>query len=203
MLDIHPQRTINFWAVNSGQTPEQAKQSYPLPLHNKYESGCLSETKFFEEIRQAWPRETPISESHFWQGWQLLLGEESTAVEILKLLSKSYSIWLLSNTNPRHIKELNEKASFMPLVSGTIYSYEAGCRKPDLEIFEYALKQACISGNEAVFIDDLKINIQAAQKTGMHGIVYKGGDYLTRDLTKLGMGKIFDFSVTGKKKSLI
>ncbi|MEE8335060.1 MAG: hypothetical protein V3S48_01325, partial [Candidatus Neomarinimicrobiota bacterium] len=60
------------------------------------------------------------------------------------------------------------------------------------------LKQAGVSGNEAIFIDDLKINIQTAQMTGMHGIVHKGGDSLIRELSGLGMGKIFDFSMNSE-----
>jgi len=188
LLHIHPQRSINYWAEKTGQTAQQVKKLFPLHIHNQYETGKLTEIEFYEKVKEFWTGGKSISERDFWRGWQLLLGHESAAVEILKRLSKTYSIWLLSNTNPRHInREIKDKVSFLPYISGAVYSFEAGYRKPHKEIFEYALRLSGVAGQEAVFIDDLHVNISAAKKIGMHGIVYKDGPGLNGDLHKLGI----------------
>ena len=49
----------------------------------------------------------------------MLLGEETDVIDILIKLKKSYRIWLLSNTNPSHIKnEVENNNVFPQLVDG-------------------------------------------------------------------------------------
>jgi putative hydrolase of the HAD superfamily len=54
-----------------------------------------------------------------------------------------------------------------------IISAEVGVTKPDAKIFQIALKQAEVSPNEAVFIDDFRVNIEGCEKVGMKGIHFK------------------------------
>ncbi|MBC7877961.1 MAG: HAD family phosphatase [Anaerolineales bacterium] len=54
-----------------------------------------------------------------------------------------------------------------------IISAEVGTMKPDTKIFEIALEQAKVRANEAVFVDDVKVNIEACEKVGMKGILFK------------------------------
>ena len=109
-------------------------------------------------------------------------------MSFLKSLSANYTIWLLSNTNPRHIKdELESQVSFLEYIDGGIYSFDAGSRKPDSAIYEYALEKSGTKANESVFIDDLIDNINAAENQGFLGIHYVGEDQLLEDLNNLGI----------------
>jgi FMN phosphatase YigB (HAD superfamily) len=54
-----------------------------------------------------------------------------------------------------------------------IISAEAKMLKPGEEIYRLALDQAGVRADEAVFVDDLPENIEAAQSLGMHGIVFR------------------------------
>ena len=48
-----------------------------------------------------------------------------------------------------------------------ILSYEVGAMKPHPRIYEDALAKAGVEANECVFIDDIEVNIETAQKLGI------------------------------------
>ena len=58
------------------------------------------------------PQPCCLKEIDFWKGWSLLLGKEKKTVDLLRMLSKLYSTWLLSNTNPKHIQDEMKKSIF-------------------------------------------------------------------------------------------
>jgi putative hydrolase of the HAD superfamily len=48
-----------------------------------------------------------------------------------------------------------------------------GTRKPEPEIYAITLERLGLRGEACAFVDDLEINVDAARKTGMHGIVFR------------------------------
>ena len=99
-----------------------------------------------------------------------------------------YNIWLLSNTNPKHINNnLKLSSTFFEFVKGAIYSFEVGVRKPDPTIFENALKLSGSRASKTLFIDDLIENIQIAKKLGWKAIHYENDNLLQDQLTFLGI----------------
>lgn len=57
--------------------------------------------------------------------------------------------------------------------------------KPDLAIYNLALSRFDIVAEESLFIDDMPVNIEAAQKLGIKGHLFRDADYLRRELTAL------------------
>ena len=107
------------------------------------------------------------------------MGKETAVSDLMKPLSKEYNLWLLSNTNPSHIRnEIDLRYQFPNHINGAIYSFDAGVRKPDRAIYDYALKTASAIPSESLFIDDLKENIDMAQSLGWAGIHYENFDKL-------------------------
>lgn len=54
-----------------------------------------------------------------------------------------------------------------------VISAEAGAAKPEAKIYLLALDQAQVKAGEAVFVDDVPANIEAAKKIGMKTILFK------------------------------
>ncbi|MEA1880893.1 MAG: HAD family phosphatase [Candidatus Marinimicrobia bacterium] len=188
LIHIHPDRCVQYWADSTDLPIDVIKDAFPLEVHYAYERGEISGHEFFLSFRDGLPQPCCLKESDFWRGWTTLLRKETPVVPLLKTLSANYNIWLLSNTNPRHIKdELDLRFSFLNYIDGGIYSFDAGIRKPDSAIYEYALEKSGAKANESVFIDDLIDNIKAAQKQGFLGIHYVGEDQLLEDLNNLGI----------------
>ena len=104
------------------------------------------------------------------------------------MLSKIYSTWLLSNTNPKHIQdEIEKKYLFPRLVDGAIYSFDAKCRKPDHKIYDCLLESSQADPGECIFIDDLIENVEAARLLGIRAIHYRNYNLLSKQLRDLGV----------------
>ena len=54
-----------------------------------------------------------------------------------------------------------------------IVSADVGLIKPDPRIYQLSLERVGCQAHEAIFIDDRKINIDAAQALGIKGILFK------------------------------
>ncbi len=66
-----------------------------------------------------------------------------------------------------------------------IISAEVGVAKPEAKIFQMALKQAEVSPNEAVFVDDFYVNIEGCEKVGIKGIHFKDASSTLKQLKLL------------------
>lgn len=91
-------------------------------------------------------------------------------IELDKLIESGYRLGILSNTWPsldRVFRRKNLRNYFDPFVMSSV----TGCFKPDTKIFQYAINQTRLAANEILFIDDFAENIDAAEKTGMKGLL--------------------------------
>ena len=188
LIDIHPERTYQYLSDSADVEVSMVKESFPWDAHDQYERGIMNNEDWFITYKESLPQPCCLKRSDFWNAWKLLLGEEKNTVNILEALNKQYSIWLLSNTNPKHIQDEIEKRYLFPsLVNGAVYSFDVGVRKPEKEIYEIAMQRANANPQECLFIDDLLENIQAAKQIGIKGIHFISSEQLKQELVHLGI----------------
>ena len=188
LLKIHPERMISKISNCANIPYEVVERAFPQNAHDAYERGKMTDYDWYMSCKTALPQNNSLSEDQFWESWSLLLGNETEVVDILINLKKNYKIWLLSNTNPMHIKnEIESKYVFQKLVDGGIYSYDVGYRKPEKEIYHIACDSAEVNPGNSIFIDDLEENIIGANKAGIKGVHYKNTIELLKELTRLNI----------------
>jgi len=188
LLEIHPDKMFHCISRSTGIPFEKVKSSFPEESHNIYERGQMTNKEWFQVFKIALSNNSYLTENKFWDAWAMILGKETKVLDVLLDLKKYYKVWLLSNTNPKHISdELDNKYVFPHLVDGAIYSYKVGLRKPDKEIYLKACELAEVKPKESVFIDDLSENISGAKKVGLKGIHYIGIVELNTSLKQLGL----------------
>ena len=188
LIDIHPERTYQYLSDSADVEVSMVKESFPWDAHDQYERGIMNNEDWFITYKESLPQPCCLKRSDFWNAWKLLLGEEKNTVNILEALNKQYSIWLLSNTNPKHIQDEIEKRYLFPsLVNGAVYSFDVGVRKPEKEIYEIAMQRANANPQECLFIDDLLENIQAAKQIGIEGVHFISSVQLKQELVHLGI----------------
>jgi putative hydrolase of the HAD superfamily len=66
-----------------------------------------------------------------------------------------------------------------------IVSAEVGVLKPQSRIYELALAQADVTAQEAIFVDDTVVNVEAAAKLGMTGILFKDREQTISEINRL------------------
>jgi epoxide hydrolase-like predicted phosphatase len=66
-----------------------------------------------------------------------------------------------------------------------IVSAEVGVLKPQPRVYELALAQAGVTAQEAIFVDDTAVNVEAAAKLGMTGILFKDREQTISEINRL------------------
>lgn len=89
-----------------------------------------------------------------------------------RLKAKGYRVYILSNYGGRNYRYAKEHFSFISHVDGSIISYEHGYVKPEPEIYEALIRVYNINPKNAVFLDDMAINVEAAREHGFYGIQF-------------------------------
>ncbi|MDQ5894525.1 MAG: family phosphatase [Actinomycetota bacterium] len=76
-----------------------------------------------------------------------------------------------------NVKEWEPKwRSMLPvdeLFETVIDSAFVGCRKPDPRIYQLTLERVGLEPDQCIFIDDMQINIDAANELGLHGVHFR------------------------------
>jgi len=90
--------------------------------------------------------------------------------EIIPKLSKDYKLGVISDTCPS-LERAFRNVGLRDYFSTFIMSSKLGVNKPDVLMFTTALNELNIKPEEAIFIDDNEINVDAAEKLGMKGIL--------------------------------
>lgn len=105
--------------------------------------------------------------------WGMILRSDIPGtVEILNQLSKTYSIFGLTNWSAEKIKVAYERYDFFKQFEGIIVSGEEKLIKPDHRIYELLLKRFDIKAGESLFIDDNPVNVDAAKEVGIYAIQF-------------------------------
>ena len=105
----------------------------------------------------------------FWSGWRL----DTKLVGFLGNLRPRYKTAILSNAWPGTREVFTEMFKLDQAVNEMIISAEEGVAKPDHRIYQIAVSRLGVQPDEAVFVDDLVENVQAAQAFGMWSILFK------------------------------
>jgi len=87
-------------------------------------------------------------------------------------LKPAYQVGLLSNAwmNARMLLDMH--FNFIDVFDVSVFSSEVGIRKPDQAIFKLMLEKMGVKAENAVFIDDMPLNVEGAISAGLHAIRY-------------------------------
>lgn len=157
-----------------------------IEKNDLFEKGQLTELQFLESFHNYIPN---ASIEEIRTAWNTIIGEFPLyRLEFLQLLSHKYKLILLTNTDEIHISRFEHNvgisffSDFYQCFEKVYYSYEMGMRKPDPAIFSYILNKHDLSPKRTLFVDDKKVNTDAAESLGIHVWNLKVGEEDVVDL---------------------
>ncbi|MDC3071027.1 HAD family phosphatase [Bacteroidota bacterium] len=139
-------------------------------LFDSLECGQISDENFLNEIRKKSNTNNLELIKKAWNS--ILLNIPKERVHLLKKLSSKYKIFLISNTNSIHLKEIissyGEKKwkNFISIFNDVYFSNQIGMRKPNENIFFYVINKNKLDVSKTLFIDDSLQHIKTAKKIG-------------------------------------
>ena len=119
--------------------------------------------------------------------WAGMLRTKKDTVQIMrKLKAAGYRLYYLTNIPADIMDELRQREWFS-LFDGGIASCDVHLCKPEPEIFTTLMQTFRLAYDETIFIDDNKVNAQAAYNLGITGILYKNPKSFARSLAACGI----------------
>lgn len=146
-------------------------------------------------LKEAHPDKLHLIELYEMEWGSFLTGPMAESIEIVEALA-ARSVPLFGLTNWPHqvwppnlhvVEERRQSYAFLDLFKDVVVSGQVRMRKPDPDIYRHALERFGLDAREAVFVDDLGENVDAARDIGMTGILFEGAGPLRRELAALGL----------------
>jgi epoxide hydrolase-like predicted phosphatase len=117
----------------------------------------------------------------FWGGD----GIDKELIDFIKGLNKVVKTGLLSNAWSGARQYLNRKNACDQVFQFSMFSCEVRLRKPDAHIYEKILALMQVKADEAIFVDDILENVEAAKAVGIHAIQFKSTEQAIANVNAL------------------
>jgi epoxide hydrolase-like predicted phosphatase len=114
----------------------------------------------------------------FWGGDAL----DTELLDFIRALRPRYKTALLSNAWSDLRRYITEELKIVDAFDEVVISAEVGLAKPDAQIFQLALDRLEVAAEEAIFIDDLLVNVEGARAVGLQAIQFRSAAQVKADL---------------------
>jgi HAD superfamily hydrolase (TIGR01509 family) len=185
-LDVAQTRDA-FIKLGLTQIDDLFRIGHAASFFREYEMGIISDEQFVEKARQlSLPNTTSDQVIEAWN--VMLLDFPAERVELLNRLKNKYRLFLFSNTNAIHLQAFHKSyqavygTTMDELFEKAYYSHLIKLRKPDVEAYQYVVKDGNMNAAETLFIDDALVNVEGARLAGLQAI------HLTDGKTILDLG---------------
>jgi glucose-1-phosphatase len=135
--------------------------------------GRAGTAEYIEAFRAACRCSVPLSVMR--QNCERIIGDEREAMtKLISALKENVRVAAFTNTIEMHWEILRDRQrfSFPTLVEQTIASHLVGFAKPTRIAYQEVTRILEVDPSEVLFIDDSKINVAGAEKSGLHGLVF-------------------------------
>lgn len=93
-----------------------------------------------------------------------------------EMKARGFGIYLLSNASMRVAEVCRMQIPGADVMSGMLFSAEIKYIKPQPEMYETLCNRFGLNPAECLFVDDLQMNIDGAERAGMRGYCFADGD---------------------------
>ncbi|MDO5088267.1 MAG: HAD family phosphatase [Leptotrichiaceae bacterium] len=146
------------------------KEVFGSPEWLMLDRGTLSYGEAKEIFKERVPEVAEQIDSMFDSSFSGLLQPIKENTALLPILKEKYNLYILSNFHKDSFEEVYKSYEFFKNFKGKVVSCYCHLLKPEKEIYEEILNKFSLNPEETVFIDDMKVNIEAAEKLGIKGI---------------------------------
>ncbi|MEK7325063.1 MAG: HAD family phosphatase [Chloroflexota bacterium] len=175
------------WADRFGLGPwELADAVFNSAAASAATVGRATEIEVWESVRQRFSlarAELAELQADFWSGDRF----DEPLLDWVTGLRGRYRTGILSNAWGGARKFLTGNPKVVAAFEELVISAEEGLMKPQPEIYERAVKRLSVRPEEAVFVDDVLTNVEAARRAGLAAVQYKVGLDVPGALRQLGV----------------
>ncbi len=181
-LDYEPKWKI--FCNRCGKTLQEVKDVlYAKDIFSGYETGKISSTQYYEAAMER--LSCSMSFDEFKLIWNSFLIKREDMFHLVFKLKKHIDINFITNTNELNAEVIEN--DLKGITNNIVYSFQAGCSKPEQKIYKIALDRANTKPERSIFIDDREENVDGARSLGIISHLFKGKVALLKFLRGHGL----------------
>jgi FMN phosphatase YigB (HAD superfamily) len=186
LVELSGVSTVISWMANPVCTEELFRIWLTSPAVRAFERGRIDPNVFADQLivemslqvgRAALLKELT--------GWPV--GTFPGALELLARIPRRYTRATLSNTNALHWPEVMGRMKLEKAFDHHFASHLTGKIKPDEDAFQHVTDALQCEADEVLFLDDNRLNVDAAKKCGLHTALVRGVPAAERALLDFGV----------------
>lgn len=181
VLDYTPRRIASFFTSDPDELDFLCREVFSNKEWLSLDRGVMTEKEAIESILSRVPARYHELCKTVMNGWEdHFLPVEGTYEQILLLKKRGYKLYMLTNASLKVYKYKRNSPAF-DLMDGMFVSADVHMLKPEPGIYLCMLEKFGLKAEECLFFDDVEVNVEAAQKLGIHGHVFtKGPDEIIK-----------------------
>ena len=153
----------------------------------RLDRGTITEDEAYAHACAKLPEELHAAAEYIIYHWNEPIAPiKGTADVVRELKAKGYTLYLLSNASRRQHEYWHDIPG-SECFSGTLISADLHLLKPEAAIYQALFDKFRLKPSSCVFIDDFPPNIEAAENSGMQGIVFHDAQQLREELKTRGI----------------
>lgn len=157
-------------------------------MWNEFDRGLLSEDEILEGFIRNDPEIEDVIRRFFFDEYPGLIQKFDYANEWIDYYKeKGYKIYFLSNFSEKGFREMAKDLDFVEKGDGAVISYREKLIKPDESIYKVLMERYNVVPEKSVFLDDTKVNTEAAKALGFNVIEFCNREQALQELKKLGV----------------
>ena len=155
------------------------------PVFVEYIKAKITEPELWRIVEKHYGGPISVDKRDIWNKWDSMRVQPAM-VELVNNLKKSgYKVGMLSNVIPNTEKEVRKNGGYDPF-EFLVLSCEVGYAKPEIEIYDIAMKHLeGIKPEEVVFLDDQEVCLEPAKAMGMKTILVKSSNQAIHEVKEL------------------
>jgi putative hydrolase of the HAD superfamily len=175
----------------TGLPADRFESLYWVDRH-AYDEGKFTGLQFWHKLlRDAGITEKDglVEELNLWDARMWTTQNPAMLAWQLALKQRGIKTAILSNMGDNVLANMERTFDWLRRFDVLVWSYQLHMAKPEPAIYLHTLRELGVEPDEALFIDDKQVNIDAAQALGMRGIVFSTVDRLREDLLASGLDR--------------
>ncbi|MGO9340143.1 MAG: HAD family hydrolase [Terracidiphilus sp.] len=176
----------------TGLPPERFEPLYWANRH-AYDEGKLTGLAFWQKFLRDAGLNLPAKKAEELNLWDARMWTTQNPVMLSwqrKLKQRGILTAILSNMGDNVHENMKREFDWLSRFDVLVWSYQLHIAKPDPAIYLHVLKELGTRAEETLFLDDKRLNIQAAQALGFKAIQFSTVERLRADLRASGLDDV-------------
>lgn len=187
VIDIDLYRPIIYMEEKSGLTKDSIYSVFrdefhllenndrPQSISELFQQGKMTTEQFIERAYEGLQgRLTPEEIKHAIM--LVLKAERTDTLELITELARHYQIGCYSNTHALHWDTVLVNLKSFGYFQEKMASHLTGLAKPLDSAYQHMIERLQVAPEEILFVDDMPVNVAAAQRNGLHAVVFTKAD---------------------------